>query len=357
LIGNKWARWIVVCLWAGTVACVSAEPIDFAPCCASLDRPVRSHGSRYAGPMIDAHAHLDPSSSKAYRDEMLAALAGGIVDGLLLMPTPNHGRFKKGAQSVGQIAELAAIPGGAIGSLCGAYAWNTWMGQQLSVSDSGLEKRRGELEARIASGACIGIGEIATRHFEKWAGQAVLTVDFRSRALHALFTIAQGHGVPIDLHVEPMEALGRSHEQASFAELDQIFGRYPGIIVILAHTAMTSAANVQRMIARYPKLYFSIKAVNRHSHWRNLEPVSLRRDKTAYFYEDWAQLLERHPQRFFVGSDFKFARKIKNSPGGRKTLKKYRKLISRYRDLLGSLKPQAARQIAWDTPRRLFNLD
>lgn len=318
---------------------------------------MRSHGSRYAGPLIDAHAHLDPGSSKTYRDEMLVAVAGGVVDGLVLMPTPNHARFNDGALSTRQMADLATHSAGAIKNFCGSEDWNIWMGQQRSVSDSGLEKRRGALQARIHSGACIGIGEIATRHFEKWAGQAVLTVDFRSPALHALFAIAQGHGVPIDLHVEPMEALGHSHEQASFTELDQIFSRYPRIIVILAHTAMTSAANVQRMIARYPRLYFSIKAVNRHSHWRNLEPVNLRQDKTAYFYEDWAQLLERHPQRFFVGSDFKFARKIKNSPGGRKTLKKYRKLIRRYRDLLGSLEHQAARQIAWDTPRRLFGLD
>jgi hypothetical protein len=356
LIAGKGARWIAACLWVGAVTLVSAEPIKFASCCASLDRAVRSHGLRYAGPLIDAHAHLDPGSSKTYRDEIYHAAAGGVVDGLVLMPTPNHARFNDGALSTRQMADLATHSAGAIKNVCGSEDWNVWMGQQRSVSDSGLEKRRGELQARIASGACIGIGEIATRHFEKWAGQAVLTVDFRSRALHALFAIAQVYGVPIDLHVEPMDG-GHSHEQQAFTELDEIFIRYPNITVILAHTAMTSATNVERLIEQYPRLYFSIKAVGRHKHWHNLEPISLRREKKAYFYEDWAQLLERYPERFFLGSDYKFARKIRNSPGGRKTLKKYRKLISRYRDLLGSLEHQVARQIAWDTPRRLFNLD
>ena len=89
--------------------------------------------------------------------------------------------------------------------------------------------------------------------------------------------------------------------------------------MILAHTAMTSAANVQRMIAAIRSS--TSEAVNRHSH---SQPPACAGTMT-YF---WPQLLERHPQRFFVGSDFKFARKIRNPPGGRKTLKKYRKLQS-----------------------------
>ena len=340
----------------GPVTFALAEPIEFVPCCAPLDRPVRDHVAFYEGPLIDGHAHLDLGSSKAYRDDMLAVVSQGILDGLVLMPTPNHGRLDGGTGSVKQMADLAAQSGGAIKTLCGSNDWNIWMGQQLSVSDSGLEKRRGELEARIASGACSGIGEIATRHFEKWSGQAVLTVDFRSRALHALFAMAQDHKVPIDLHVEPMDR-GNSHEQAVFAELDEIFNRYPDITVILAHTAMTSAANVERLIVRYPRLYFSIKVVGRPKHWHNLEPVNFSKKKKAWFYEDWAQLLERYPGRFFIGSDYKFARKLKNSPGGNKSVKKYTKYIKRYRRLLGSLEPQAARQIAWDTPRKLFGME
>jgi len=340
----------------GPVTFALAEPIEFVPCCAPLDRPVRDHVAFYEGPLIDGHAHLDLGSSKAYRDDILAVVSQGILDGLVLMPTPNHGRMDAGGGSVKQMADLAVQSGGAISTLCSANDWNTWMGRQLSVSDAGLEKRKTKLAAQLDSVTCRGIGEIATRHFEKWSGQAVLTVDFRSRALHALFAMAQDHKVPIDLHVEPMNR-GNSHEQSVFAELDEIFNRYPDITVILAHTAMTSAANVERLIVRYPRLYFSIKVVGRPKHWHNLEPVNFSKKKKAWLYEDWAQLLERYPERFFIGSDYKFARKMKKSPGDSMSVKKYTRYIKRYRRLLGSLEPQAARQIAWDTPRKLFKME
>lgn len=334
-----------------------AGPIDFVPCCTDLERETRAPATQYAGPLIDGHAHLDPGSSRDYREQLLSLVSKSVVDGLVLMPTPNHGRFRNYQESVRQMADLAARSGGAIRNFCGADEWNTWMGRQLSVSDSSLAQRSAKLNAELNAGKCMGIGEIATRHFEKWAGQAVLTVDFRSRALHALFTIAQKHNVPIELHVEPMEPSGRSHEADAFTELDEIFSRYPEITVILAHTAMTSAANVERLIARYPDLFFNIKIIRKHKKWRNLEPAVTQRNKELYLYEDWAQVFERHPERFFIGSDYKFARKIKRTASGEKaSIKRYRKLLKAYRKLLGSLDANAAGLIAHGNARRLFSL-
>ena len=342
-------------LLLGSMTFASGEPIEFVSCCAPLDRAVREHVAFYEGPLIDGHAHLDPESSKSYRNDMLAVISDGVVDGLILMPTPNHGRMI-GGHSIKQMTDLATQSDGAISTFCAGSDWNNWMGRQLSVSDAGLEKRKTRLLAQLESGACRGIGEIATRHFEKWSGQAILTVDFRSRALHQLFVIAENYKMPIDLHVEPMDQR-ISHERSTFSDLDEIFNRYPDITVILAHTAMTNVANVERMIQRYPRLYFSVKSIGKPRYWYNLEPVNFSKKRKAWFYEDWAQLLESHPDRFFIGSDYKFARKLRNSPGGNKSVKKYTKFVKRYRVLLGSLDPQAAQQIAWDTPRKLFGME
>ena len=88
----------------------------------------------------------------------------------------------------------------------------------------------------------------------------------------------------------------------------------------------------------------NIKIETRHDRGRNLEPVV---NAEGQVYENWEQLFEDMPERFMIGADFHFGRK------GVK-LKKYKKRIKGFRQMLSTLNPQAAQFIAFENARRIF---
>ena len=292
--------------------------------------------------------HLDPGTSSSYKQYIKNLVATGELRNLILMPTPNHGKMHNSAQSVRDAEKLSKETGGRIKTLCGADYLNRWMHKKRSVSKGQLSKRIKKLERQLAGGSCIGIGEFAIRHFEKWDGQLTgPIVPITSNGLQAVFALAESQSVVMDIHSEPMERNGKSWEKEWFSELSDIIDSYPGLTIILSHTGMTSVENVRKLINAYPKVLFNIKLVANPKKWSNLEPVNTKKLKKG-LYEDWARLFEEHPERFMLGSDYKFGRKHH----GKAT--DYDKLLDSYRKVLGSLHPDVAEQIAYKNAIRIF---
>ena len=68
-------------------------------------------------------------------------------------------------------------------------------------------------------------------------------------------------------------------------------------------------------------------------------------NKNRKLFEDWAELMEEMPDRFMVGTDFRW---------GEHAPEKYKKRIKRVRRVLGSIDPRAAEMIAHKNARRVY---
>ena len=75
---------------------------------------------------------------------------------------------------------------------------------------------------------------------------------------------------------------------------------------------------------------------------------------TRRLYQDWAELFEARPERFLIGTDFKFNKR--NKKGNRKGAKSYSKEIRAIRRILGSLAPEAANKIAFGNAQRIYGM-
>ncbi len=179
--------------------------------------------------MIDTHAHLSGGiPTEEYIQEMINAVNENIVDGLILMPAPNSGRKDSKGNRISIIHGLTANTSGRVKAFCGSNYTNYWM---FEASNHGFgvhefNKLRQRLSKDLKGGDCIGYGEIAIRHYDKYGktanrkAQDVLVVPYSFAPLHAFFSIANDLGRPIDLHIEPMTRRGESYESAWFQEVE-----------------------------------------------------------------------------------------------------------------------------------------
>lgn len=356
------ARWLLAAL----VAALSAAParadeplpppgFEVSSVRSDPNRPARRYRSPYAGDVIDALAHVTPSArggkGKAAPTDYTAVLdqirAAGVALAYL-MPTPNEGGNDRRDDGTADKIALARRAGGRVGVFCGGDYFTTWMyGAQLSgYRDAELKTRLARLAGELDGGVCAGIGEFGLLHFNKTGYQPEIRLRPAFPPVMELIALAAQKGAWIDVHAEPVEPNGVSHEAEVFGALALWFGRYPNLKLILSHTAMTNPQNARRLLAAYPNIMLTVKLVKeREQYWRNLEPVLNRRGE---FYEDWALLFEESPGRFVVGSDAKFASQ-RHASGD-----KYDEEIARFRSVLGSLAPAAADALAHDNARRLL---
>ena len=333
--------------------------IDYTPCCSDSSRIVRPFRKAYKGPIIDTHAHLSGGNpSGIYIQEMAGAVNKSTVDGLILMPAPNSGKKDSKGDRVKIIHHLTAKTSGRVKAFCGSNYTNYWMfeASKHGFSESKFNKLRQRLSIDLKSKDCLGYGEIAIRHYDKYGetanrkAQPVLVVPYNFAPLHAFLSIANDLGNPIDLHIEPMTRRGESYESAWIQEIEDLSRRYQNLILILSHTGMTRSDNLRKIMVRYPNVFTNIKLITQSMGWKNLEPPNNPESKA--FYEDWAQLFEDMPKRFMVGSDYKFFKKRTKS--GRKSVKGYEKTINDYRKVLGSLSKAAAEAVAYKNAKNIF---
>ncbi len=196
----------------------------------------------------------------------------------------------------------------------------------------------------------IGVGEIASHHYDKGfggnrkGGQNVIEYPLNFKPFLKILKAIEDNNLCLVLHIEPVEANGKSHEDEIFTALELLHQKFPKLKLIFSHTMMTNTTNVKNILNRYPNVMMSIKTINKHNKWKNLEPVV---NENGDLYEDWAQLFEQMPNRFMIGTDMHFGRY--GVP-----YKKYKKKIKRVRKVLNTLKPEVAKMIAYENAKSLI---
>jgi Amidohydrolase len=318
-----------------------------------LDRRARRFHEPYAGDIIDALAHVTPSSrggrgrTTDYGAVVEQIRAAGVARAYL-MPTPNEGGNPRRDDGTTDKIALAKRAGDLISIFCAGDYLSTWMyGAQLSgYREAELQTRLSRIESELDGGTCAGIGEFGLLHFNKTGYQPEIRIRSTFPPVLALMALAERKGAWIDVHAEPVEPNGVSHEAEVFGGLALWLGRNPALKLILSHTAMTNPANARRLLTTYPGVMLTVKRVKAGgTSWVNLEPVLNHRGE---IYEDWAALIEEMPGRFLLGSDAKFA-SDRHSSGD-----KYDEEIALFRKVLGSLTPAAADALAHGNAQRLL---
>lgn len=314
------------------------------------NRAVRPGLRSYHGPIIDTHIHLNPAShrpSPTTLQEISDVITSAGVELAIVMPTPNEGRRNEGGFN--EKLRLSEISHNKVKLFCGGDYITTWLNNSYrnGFSESELTNILSKLNSDLNSAECLGIGEIAFFHFEKYTGQRVINYPPNFEPFLKIVNQVAINGRWFDLHSEPMEKNGTSREAEAFGGLELIFKNNPNLKLIYSHTAMTNAHNAEAILKRYPNVMMNIKWIGDKAEWTNLEEVT---NDNRELFEDWAQLFERYPNRFTVGSDAKF--------GGHGShefkLQKYTKLIRQFRKFLGSLDPKVASQIAYGNALKMF---
>jgi hypothetical protein len=316
-------------------------------------RAARRFRQPYGGELIDTLAHITPTSVRRGREaqsdsDIADRIAGAGVARAYLMPTPNEGGRENRADGTAEKIALARRAQGRLGVFCGGDYLTTWLYNTASgsIRESELQARLRRLETELDGGVCAGVGELGLLHFNKTGDQPEIRLRPTFPPLLDVIALAERKGAWIDVHAEPVEPNGVSHESETFGALALWLTRHRSLKLILSHTAMTNPVNARRLLHAHPGVMLTVKLVrSSDAHWSHLEPVLNPRGE---LYEDWAALMEEMPGRFFVGSDAKFASR-KHESGDR-----YDEEIARYRRVLGALAPAAADAIARGNARRLL---
>ncbi|THB66191.1 MAG: hypothetical protein D6E12_11130 [Desulfovibrio sp.] len=313
------------------------------------DRETRNFSSNYEGPIIDTHVHVDPPGhNNISMQEIIDVMDDEGVERIIVMPTPNEAKLEEiPGSGTRRRLELAALAPERIGIMTGSEYLTRWFHEAFEdgYNESELEGLLEKLANDLDSGRFMGVGEIGVHHFTKWGHQAVINFPSDFGPFQEMVALVAEKGVWLDMHAEtydPNEDQSYLNEVLGGVEL--MFRDHPGLKLVWSHTAMTNAANARELLLRYPSVVMNFKLVMDHSKWRGLEPIC---DEDGHLYEDWARLFEEMPDRFVVGTDYKFARQgVRTS--------KYDKTIKRIRKVLGSLSSEAAHMIAYENALRLF---
>ena len=309
-------------------------------------RPIRSQDKAYSGPIVDTHAHIHYkrkfSSESKLPEEILATARKNGVEHQIFLPTPNEGRFHNLDTNLNLRRQMLKIGGKRVGLLCGSEYLTVWMEGifHRGYTEEDLDRHLARLEQDIENGQCVGVGEIGPYHFEKKRGQNVIKFPLNFTPFLKMVGIIAEKKVWLDLHIEPMTPKGRSYEDEVFGGIALLYRLFPELRLILSHSAMTNSRNARALLDTYPNL----KAVltGKSLAWDNLGPIT---NGKGELFEDWATLFEAMPERFMIGTDYRW---------GEKPSKKYRKRIRGMRRILGSLDPSVASTIALKNAQRVF---
>lgn len=275
----------------------------FALACAALGTlaivaaPVRAADPkpRYAGPLFDAHLHLNWENGFRFPvPEAVALMRANGVRTILATSRPNDGTHALVDQAVG----VRVVP------FLRPYRVRddvqTWWNDPRTLE---------LLESEFPRGYYVGIGEFHVYGEAAASPVVARTVDFARRQrlwLHA--------------HVDD-------------AALEILFRHDPQARIVWAHTGFTTPPDkVAAYLERHPGLVCEL------SYRSGIT------DGEGRLTPEWLALFERYPERFVIGSDTWIPQRWLV----------YGELMEAYRAWLGQLPPAVASKIAVGNGERLF---
>jgi predicted TIM-barrel fold metal-dependent hydrolase len=272
----------------------------------------------YAGPLVDAHAHLkdgigpDPAGLLALHDRI-------GVQGALLFGEP---------WSLATDARDLA-PGRIVPILAEGYA-NALHPDASYMHPDGLA-------GLFAANVVRGLGEIICRHSAFQLGASggyyrapANDVPADHPALVEAYRVAGSFGGPVTIHQEWWFA----------DELERAARAAPDTPIIWAHAGHGDVTTTRRLLERNPNLHADLSA---RSPWLGPGTVLTRSDGSLD--PAWAALLRDHADRFLVGLDLFVPAHYQTEYAGQ--------MVGYYRGLLGQLEPDVAALIATGNAARL----
>lgn len=149
-----------------------------------------------------------------------------------------------------------------------------------------------------------GIGEVFTRHDDLTALTAGDTPRANNEAMTRVYHLAAEHDLPVLVHSNITSK--RERNPLYLAEIEEPLRNHPHTRFIWAHAGTSKEIHrhqeqldfllptLSRLLDAYPNLYIDLS-------WSVLTPYLL--DEQGVPRKAWLELVERHPERFMLGSD------------------------------------------------------
>jgi Predicted metal-dependent hydrolase of the TIM-barrel fold len=304
-------------LLVGTLSAVLAA-------CAVPDLVVRTPKEEVAKlPLIDVHSHYTGTPRRTAQEFIETMDAVGIGRMVLFMGESFTGGGNRAS-------ELQKYPERFVLSYTGPIANDTARAKIKSGDPNAVEELLADYERALKSGLYGGLGEIHAYHSDRPTQMAP-----DSPAIRGLLELATRYDVPINIHCN---ADGR-------VEMERALKAYPKATVIWAHTGtFLPPAAIMDLLRTHPNLYFDLAIKNkrlRSDGYPILFGMTLR--------DDWRQIFESYPDRFFVGFDFPGVGYFHGT-----RLETARESMEFIRAILMQLTPSTARKIAYENAQAML---
>lgn len=233
-----------------------------------------------------------------------------------------------------------------------------------TVSD-GMRRQFEEMaESYLASGA-KGFGEIAAHHVSLLPSHGYESVPADHPLMLLLADIAARHGVPIDLHFDPVPEDSPTPSRltsprnppmlkANLAGLERLLEHNRKARIMWAHAGSDPVGFftprlAREMLGRHPNLFFSIRPLYN-------SPSALINPR-GFVNREWVQVFRDFPDRFVIGTDSFIVASNYNGPDAPKTFAmaadKQRNAV---KILLDSLPDDLAQRIGYENAERIYKL-
>jgi hypothetical protein len=229
--------------------------------------------------------------------------------------------------------------------------------------DESMERLYKLTDEKLASGDFKGIGEVIIRHYPYFNSKvrAGPHMDIRkepnTRHMQRLAKIAIKYDVPIVVHMEAEPVLAKG--------LDDLLTRYPKLKLVWAHACGRSKPSlIEAMLAKHEALYCDLSEMTntfqgygysvgrnypRRKGWPSAYEWTYLTEENGKFLPEMKRVIERFPDRFIgVGMDNAHGEIPENTYSAR---------VKRFRQLLGTLSPDAATKLAYKNAVRVFRLN
>ena len=325
--------------------CSRASEINLTDQC----RQSRKWTEPYDGVLYDCHIH--PNHTKNI-DKYIEELKFNKYELIVIADTPNgYKKLLKGNEKhKKRLKKISKMYNSKV--LCGGHVPGFIEKGEFDLAKEYLNEAISDIEA----GVCIGFGELGIQHFDKSCGneellstvgrQSELILDKSNEIFLEMYDYANKNHLLMDIHYEPARCQENPKTNESVNYFKEVCRKYPNIKFSLAHTGMITSQKLDELMTSCPNVYSSIKPIMKPSGWVNLEPPN---NISNEFFEDWALLFEKYPDRFYLGSDWKENHRYYDISLTEHT--------DNLRHLIGSLNKQIQEDIAINSCKTLFSID
>ena len=319
----------------------------------AAENPLEAHVERpygavpYEGPIVDVHTH--PMLWKVGDTYFEQARASGIVHSIL-MGTP--GTYRKGSSQVyypvaNRLEDVSSLCSTDFVGIAGMLKYENWARTVLYRAFEDFE-----------SGRCIGFGEVGLSHYNKPqkhpSGRGRYQHSVQLRLDHPLIVemlaFANQHSATVAFHIEPFyspDKIDRLTEVMAFYR--RICTRYPGAKLIAAHNGMMPPETLEALFRDCPNIYADIKFTHSKGLYWGFSDLHIVSDLDFRLHERWAASMERFPERYLFGSDWKM--------GKGKSFDDFSGHIAIVRRIVGSLREDVQRMFMFENARVVYGID